>query len=54
MKRVYQYDNRHPREGGCQNIHPTDKLVVPAHAGTQEQMAEIPGFPLSRRAVREN
>src|ERR1700758_5741660 len=33
---------------GCQNILRTSKLVVPAHAGTQGQATEIPGFPLSR------
>ena len=39
---------RHGREGGCQQISRTAKFVVPAKAGTQEQAAEIPGFPLSR------
>ena len=39
---------RHARFRGCQEILRTVKLVVPAKAGTQEQAAEIPGFPLSR------
>jgi 3-deoxy-manno-octulosonate cytidylyltransferase (CMP-KDO synthetase) len=44
------------RERGRRNILPTDKIVIPAHAGTQYlplagpggQATEIPGFPLSR------
>ena len=39
---------RQARESGCQQILRTVKFVVPAEAGTQEQAAEIPGFPLSR------
>jgi hypothetical protein len=33
---------------GCRGIPRTDKLVVPAQAGTQGQVTEIPRFPLSR------
>src|SRR6202023_3147412 len=40
--------SRLPGEGGCQEILRTGQFVVPAKAGTQEQVAEIPGFPLSR------
>ena len=39
---------RHARERDCQLILRTVKFVVPAKAGTREQAAEIPGFPLSR------
>jgi hypothetical protein len=39
---------RQARKSGCQQILRTVKFVVPAKAGTQEQAAEIPGFPLSR------
>ena len=32
----------------CQEILLTGQFVVPAKAGTQEQVTEIPGYPLSR------
>ena len=40
--------NHHPEKRGCQEILRTDKFVVPTQAGTQEQVTEIPGFPLHR------
>ena len=40
--------SRHPREKGRQEILLANKFVVPAQAGTQEQVTEIPRFPLSR------
>ena len=39
---------RHPRASSCQEILWTGQFVVPAKAGTQGQVTEIPGFPLSR------
>jgi hypothetical protein len=48
-----KYWLRHPGEGGCQEILPTNKSVVRAPAGTQGQVTEIPRFPLSRERRAE-